>query len=646
MLFVWSKSHVVSLLIMEEAISAIVSSYQARSPRWRFTVLGASTLYHCYPPTIGGLEMSDPHVYPEAPSAPLSLPAAAGTPAPTFTPIEQLAAADPSTPKIPKTMFIRVAMSGADCPGVTSATAPNFYLRADTGDAVLINDHAQPPNQTYPIFRRPGSNLADFIGEGSAFLESHNVFRLVVTFNDGAGDYAWRLGIWNNDAAAARQFIWGCSGTLANTSQPWLDVAPPSLSWDVLVGGSASDSVTISNNGTGAFTVNGMAPALPAEFTLGALPITLDPNTSAPLTVTFTAPAAPPPAGVITADEIVDITPADAAAGAAAGHNNHVNLSARVSSPDTWATKAPMPTGRQDLALAAAGNGKLYAVGGATMDETIARVEEYDPATGAWATKAPMPTARSGLGLAAADNGKLYAIGGFGDAVLATVEEYDPATDTWATKAPMPTARSALGLAASNGKLYAVGGFSNRSEGSVATVEEYDPATDRWAIRAPMPTARLFLGLAAARNGKLYAVGGFNERRRRRRLILATLEEYDPATDTWTTKAAMPTARGRLGLASARNGKLYAMGGVNPTGGPGDAPFATVEEFDSATKTPGWRRHPCQPRAQASGWPPQKKTAGSTPSEAQIKTLAPSRRWRNIRRTKPNVCPPPSSLEP
>jgi N-acetylneuraminic acid mutarotase len=530
--------------------------------------------------------MSDPHVYPEAPSAPLSLPAAVEMPTPTFTPIEQLAAADPSTPEIPKTMFIRVAMSGADCPGVTSATAPNFYLRADTGDAVLINDHTQPPNQTYPIFRRPGSNPADFVGEGSVFLESHNVFRLVMAFNDGTGDYAWRLGIWNNDAAAARQFIWIVSGTLANTSQPWIDVAPSSLSWDVLVGDSASDSVKVSNKGTGAFTVNGTTPALPAEFILGALPVTLDPNTSAPLTVTFTAPAAPPPPdGVITSAATVDIRPTDIAAGAAAGHNNHLSLSAHVSSPNTWATKAPMPTSRQDLGLAAAGNGKLYAVGGATMDETIARVEEYDPATDTWAAKAPMPTARSGLGLAAAGNGKLYAVGGFGGAVLATVEEYDPATDTWAAKAPMPTARSGLGLAASSGKLYAIGGFRNAASGSVATVEEYDPATDRWAIRAPMPTARHFLGLATARNGKLYAIGGFNEKRRRRRLILPTLEEYDTATDTWATKAPMPTARGRLGLASASNGKLYAMGGVNPTGGPGNAPFATVEEYDTATDT-------------------------------------------------------------
>lgn len=121
--------------------------------------------------------MSDPHVYPEAPNAPLWLPAATGVAAPTFTGIQQLAAPDPSTPKIPKTMFIRVAMSGNICPGVTSATAPNFYLRADTGDAVLINNHTQPPNLTYVILRKPGGNPVDYVGEGSAFLESNNVFR-------------------------------------------------------------------------------------------------------------------------------------------------------------------------------------------------------------------------------------------------------------------------------------------------------------------------------------------------------------------------------------------------------------------------------------------------------------------------------------
>src|SRR5262249_18859629 len=252
-----------------------------------------------------------------------------------------LAAPDPSTPGSPKTMFIRVAMSGAACPGVTSATAANFYLRADSGDAVLINDHTQPANQTYAIFRRPGSNPADFIGEGSAFLEAHNVFRLVIAFNDGAGNYAWQFGIWNNDAAATRQFTWVVSGTLTNTSQPWIDVAPVSLAWDIVAGSSEAKSATISNRGTAGFTVNGVTPALPTQFALGTLPNVLDPNTSAPLIITFNAPATPPPPdGIITGAATVSIRPADANAGTSAGHSRQFTLKARtISAGNTWTTK-------------------------------------------------------------------------------------------------------------------------------------------------------------------------------------------------------------------------------------------------------------------------------------------------------------------
>src|SRR5215475_10420030 len=127
--------------------------------------------------------MPDPHVYPDPQIAPLPLPAApvAGVPAPTFTPIEQLAAPDPATPFIPKTMFIRVAMSGAPCATVVSPTAPLFYLKADTGDAVLLNDHLQPPNQTHSIYHAPGTNLADYVADGLVILEGNNVFKLTIS---------------------------------------------------------------------------------------------------------------------------------------------------------------------------------------------------------------------------------------------------------------------------------------------------------------------------------------------------------------------------------------------------------------------------------------------------------------------------------
>src|SRR5438093_600050 len=54
-----------------------------------------------------------------------------------------------------------------------------------------------------------------------------------------------------------------------------------------------------------------------------------------------------------------------------------------------WGSKAPIPTKRVDFGLAAAPNGKLYAVGGESevSDDDVAAIEEYDPASNTWATK-------------------------------------------------------------------------------------------------------------------------------------------------------------------------------------------------------------------------------------------------------------------
>ncbi len=239
----------------------------------------------------------------------------------------------------------------------------------------------------------------------------------------------------------------------------------------------------------------------------------------------------------------------------------------------TWTTRASMPTARYDLGIATADNGKIYAIGGFSEDlgGSTTKVEEYDPATDTWTIRASTPTALSGLGVAAASNGRIYAIVGN------NVEEYDPTTDTWTTRASMPTARGVLGVvAANNGKIYAIGGWDGRA---TSTVEEYDPATDTWAIRASMPTARSRLGVAAASNGKIYAIGGCGDPEGYN--PIATVEEYDPATNTWATRASMPTARSRLGVVAASNGKIYAIGGL----GTASILFSTVEEYDPITDT-------------------------------------------------------------
>ena len=256
---------------------------------------------------------------------------------------------------------------------------------------------------------------------------------------------------------------------------------------------------------------------------------------------------------------------------------NSLSTEAYDPASNTWTTKAPMPTSRGEIGVGVV-NGVLYAVGGRNSGGPyLATVEAYDPASNTWTAKAPMPTARAGLAVEVV-NGVLYAVGGWGEArTLGTVEAYEPATNTWTAKAPMPTARPDFGVGVVNGVLLAIGGSGTVDFRTVplGTVEAYDPATNTWTTRAPMPIARRGLGVGVV-NGALYAFGGyvempggFDDQRG------ATVEVYDPATDTWTAEGPMRTARSGLAVGVV-NDVLHAFGGYAGY-------LATVEAYDPAT---------------------------------------------------------------
>jgi N-acetylneuraminic acid mutarotase len=250
---------------------------------------------------------------------------------------------------------------------------------------------------------------------------------------------------------------------------------------------------------------------------------------------------------------------------------------------DTWTPITNIPTPRGWLSTSGV-DGKIYAIGGyKTFPYSVSTVEVYDTVTDNWdTTKASMPTARWLSGTTnTAVVGKIYAIGGLitfpGDGI-STVEVYDTVTDTWDTKAPMPTARSHLATCVLDGKIYAIGGSigSSSSWPGLPTVEMYDPVTDTWTTKAPMPTARWGL-CASSVNGKIYAIGGTAGAPTYGGL--SKVEEYDPVTDTWTTKASMTTPR--LDLTGVELfGKIYAIGGIDRAQGTG---HGTVEAYDPVT---------------------------------------------------------------
>jgi peroxiredoxin len=153
--------------------------------------------------------------------------------------------------------------------------------------------------------------------------------------------------------------------------------------------------------------------------------------------------------------------------------------------------------------------------------------------------------------------------------VLGTNDVYDPATDKWESRKPMAVPRNHAFAAAVNGKIYVIGGRTGHgfimSATNTDAVEEYDPATDTWsAPRERMPTARS--GGAGGTDGRLiYAAGGEVTTKQ---LVGAfrAVEAYDPATNSWATLPPMPLPR--HGVAGAVIGdRFYLVSGMIQSAG-------------------------------------------------------------------------------
>jgi N-acetylneuraminic acid mutarotase len=276
-----------------------------------------------------------------------------------------------------------------------------------------------------------------------------------------------------------------------------------------------------------------------------------------------------------------------------------------------WVQLAPFPEPSEEV-LGATANGKLYVFCGlAPGFKPKGLVYEFDPAANKWTQKKPMALPSHHVAFASLNN-KIYAFGGFtlpasGPPAwnpITNAWEYDPATDLWKALAPMPTKRGAAAAAVANGKIYVTGGAQSlpgvtengihpaRPHHVLATVEEYDPATNSWRERRPMLVARNHHA-AATVGDKVYAIGG--------RIGAAFIsngsnnidlnEMYDPATDMWIVRDKMPTRRSSIG-GSVYNGKIIVPGGEFQ-----DrrelAAFRAVEMYDPAVNR--WQILPSMP---------------------------------------------------
>lgn len=185
-----------------------------------------------------------------------------------------------------------------------------------------------------------------------------------------------------------------------------------------------------------------------------------------------------------------------------------------------------------------------------------------------WVEKAPMPSPDSGYE-AATLNGIIYIIGASSNYVPSTDSwnvssndyAYNPSTDKWTAIAPMLTPRDSFSLVACGDKIYAIGGAEENKTNGLSTSgcsvnEAYNPSSNTWTTKASMPTSRLEM-TANAVNGLIYVVGGMTGQEYS---TMNITEIYNPATDSWSKGAPMlyPVTEAASAVV---NNKIYVIGG-------------------------------------------------------------------------------------
>jgi hypothetical protein len=122
---------------------------------------------------------------------------------------------------------------------------------------------------------------------------------------------------------------------------------------------------------------------------------------------------------------------------------------------------------------------------------------------------------------------------------------------TWQTRAPMPFGRQELATGVLNGKLYVVGGYDAGAH-STATVQVYNPTTDTWTLAQALPIA-VNHNAAAVVGGKLYSFGAGVE---------GETFVYDPNNNSWVARASSHYVHRGTAAVGVINNRIYVAGGA------------------------------------------------------------------------------------
>ena len=319
-----------------------------------------------------------------------------------------------------------------------------------------------------------------------------------------------------------------------------LSIAQTGVNASAPLGGSATKTVTITNNGTAPATVD------LAESPVGTAPMATGGGAALQERKGHFSPRLPAKAG----------SSGKSAGQARAGAGSAPNTSA-TASPDAlpWTSVADYPS---TIGSAAAGyhDGTVYVVGGDSPLGTTRGGYALDPATGAWRAIADMPNPRAAPS-AAFVGGTFYVAGGWARSsqVRGDMDVYDPSSNSWTSGPAMPNPVAAAGTAVLDGTLYVVGGC--QSSCGKKFVQRFDPVARTWKQLANYPVNASWLACGAI-SGKLYCAGGASDNGGGPGTKTYV---YEPAADTWTALASLPIDLWGMAY-TVSDGRLMVSGGV------------------------------------------------------------------------------------
>jgi N-acetylneuraminic acid mutarotase len=240
---------------------------------------------------------------------------------------------------------------------------------------------------------------------------------------------------------------------------------------------------------------------------------------------------------------------------------------------DSWVSLAPMPTPRRFAMAAVDLQGSVYVIGGGRRGFGPTNiVERYIPGSDTWESLPQMSINRVNAAVTTGLDGRIYVMGGFNFTAgqLKDVEVFDPKSNTWSKRAPLLVASGGGlgGATGPDGTIYAIGGITG---GQVNTteldfVQAYDPSSDSWTLKTAMPTARHGMASSTGRKGLVYIIGGTTGEGGGIPAVdgvLDVVESYNPLADAWATAPSLLTGRAGHGAATGEDRTICAFGGVD-----------------------------------------------------------------------------------